>query len=133
MKAITIRSGVAYEEPSIPTNHSPKKTLPKTTPIPKSDISKSLPKPNIPYPSRRDDQKFAPTIKSLLMNKEKLFELAKIPLNENCSSMLLKMHPEKVGDPDKFLIPCNFPGIDVKVQDKLNGSLQPIKDDSQDV
>ncbi|GJS46931.1 reverse transcriptase domain-containing protein [Tanacetum coccineum] len=187
MKAITTRSGVAYEGPSIPTNPSPKKvvereteettdkeqtnfqgstaqipppvipisipepdvpkTLPKTTPIPESDIPKSLPKPNIPYPSRRDDQKsrdkasnqmekifqifqdlrfdisfadalllmprFAPTIKSLLMNKEKLLELAKIPLNENCSAMLLKKLPEKLGDPGKFLIPCNFPGMDV--------------------
>ncbi|GKA27478.1 hypothetical protein Tco_0713646, partial [Tanacetum coccineum] len=28
------------------------KTLPKTTPIPESDIPKSLPKPNILYPSR---------------------------------------------------------------------------------
>ncbi|GJW72773.1 hypothetical protein Tco_0132143 [Tanacetum coccineum] len=37
---------------------------------------------------------------------------AKIPLNENCSAMLLKKLPEKLGDPDKFLIPCNFPGID---------------------
>ncbi|GJT57845.1 reverse transcriptase domain-containing protein [Tanacetum coccineum] len=187
MKAITTRSGVAYEGPSIPTNPSPKKvvereteettdkeqtnfqgstaqilppvipisipepdvptTLPKTTPIPESDIPKSLPKPNIPYPSRRDNQKsrdkasnqmekifqifqdlrfdisfadalllmprFAPTIKSLLMNKEKLLELAKIPLNENCSAMLLKKLPEKLGDPGKFLIPCNFPGIEV--------------------
>ncbi|GJT31505.1 reverse transcriptase domain-containing protein [Tanacetum coccineum] len=57
--------------------------------------------------------RFAPTIKSLLMNKEKLFELAKIPLNENCSAMLLKNLPEKLGDPGKFLIPCNFPGLDV--------------------
>ncbi|GJS75969.1 reverse transcriptase domain-containing protein [Tanacetum coccineum] len=122
-------------------------TLPKTTPIPESDIPKSLPKPNIPYPSRRDDQKsrdkasnqmekifqifqdlrfdisfadalllmprFAPTIKSLLMNKEKLLELAKIPLNENCSAMLLKKLPENLRDPDKFLIPCNFLGMDV--------------------
>ncbi|GKB07109.1 reverse transcriptase domain-containing protein [Tanacetum coccineum] len=187
IKAITTRSGVAYEGPSIPTNLSPKKvvereteettdkeqsnfqgraaqipplvtpipisepdvpkTLPKTTPIPEPDVPKSLPKPNIPYPSRRDDQKsrdkasnqmekifqifqdlrfdisfadalllmprFAPTIKSLLMNKEKLLELAKIPLNENCSAMLLKKLPEKLGDPGKFLIPCNFPGMDV--------------------
>ncbi|GJW32813.1 retrovirus-related pol polyprotein from transposon TNT 1-94 [Tanacetum coccineum] len=176
IKAITTRSGVAYEGPSIPTNPSPKKvveretkettdkeqtnfqgstaqipppvipisilepdvpkTLPKT--IPESDILKSLPKPNIPYPSRRDDQKsrdkalnqmekifqifqdlrfdisfadalllmprFAPTIKSLLMNKEKLLELAKIPLNENCSAMLLKKLPKKLGDPGNF--PC---------------------------
>ncbi|GJX26759.1 reverse transcriptase domain-containing protein [Tanacetum coccineum] len=57
--------------------------------------------------------RFAPTIKSLLMNKEKFLELAKIPLNENCSAMLLKKLPEKLGDPGKFLISCNFPGIDV--------------------
>ncbi|GJU28589.1 reverse transcriptase domain-containing protein [Tanacetum coccineum] len=57
--------------------------------------------------------RFAPTIKSLLMNKEKLLELAKIPLNQNCSAMLLKKLPEKLGDPSKFLIPCNFPRMDV--------------------
>ncbi|GKF03925.1 reverse transcriptase domain-containing protein [Tanacetum coccineum] len=57
--------------------------------------------------------RFAPTIKNLLMNKEKLFELAKIPLNENCSEMLLKKLPEKLGDTGKFLIPCDFPGMDV--------------------
>nr|GFA42442.1 reverse transcriptase domain-containing protein [Tanacetum cinerariifolium] len=57
--------------------------------------------------------KFASTIKSLLMNKDKLFELEKVPLNENCSAMLFKKLPEKLGDPDKFLIPCDFPGIDV--------------------
>nr|GEY33461.1 DNA-directed DNA polymerase [Tanacetum cinerariifolium] len=55
--------------------------------------------------------KFASTIKSLLANKDKLFELAKVPLNENCSAMLLKKLPEKLGDPGKFLIPCDFPGI----------------------
>ncbi|GJW27746.1 reverse transcriptase domain-containing protein [Tanacetum coccineum] len=41
--------------------------------------------------------RFAPTIKSLLINKEKLLELAKIPLNENCSAMLHKKLPEKLG------------------------------------
>nr|GEU54765.1 reverse transcriptase domain-containing protein [Tanacetum cinerariifolium] len=49
--------------------------------------------------------KFASTIKSLLANKDKLFELAKILLNENFSAMLLKKLPKKLGDPDKFLIP----------------------------
>nr|GEU57782.1 reverse transcriptase domain-containing protein [Tanacetum cinerariifolium] len=57
--------------------------------------------------------KFASTIKSLLTNKDKLFELAKIPLNENCSAMLLKKLPKKLRDPGKFLIPCDFPGMDV--------------------
>ncbi|GJX27499.1 hypothetical protein Tco_0233795 [Tanacetum coccineum] len=148
MKAITTRSGVAYEGHSIPTNPSPKKVvereteetmdkeqtnfqgntahiLPPVNPIPISE-------PNILYPSLCNDQKFrdkasnqmekifqifqdlrfdisfidalllmprfAPTIKSLLMNKEKLLELAKIPLNENFSVMLLKKLPEKLGD-----------------------------------
>nr|GFA96707.1 reverse transcriptase domain-containing protein [Tanacetum cinerariifolium] len=57
--------------------------------------------------------KFASTIKSLLTNKDKLFELAKIPLNENCSAILLKNLLEKLGDPSKFLIPCDFLGMDV--------------------
>ncbi|GJZ14634.1 DNA-directed DNA polymerase [Tanacetum coccineum] len=187
MKAITTRSGVAYEGPSNPTKPSPKKvvereteeitdeeqndfqgstaqipppvipkpipepeipkTLPKSTPIPEPEIPKTVPKANIPYPSRRDNQKnrekasyqkekifqmfqdlrfdisfadalflmprFAPTIRDLLMNKEKLLELVKIPLNENCSAMLLKKLPEKLGDPGKFLIPCEFPGMEI--------------------
>nr|GFA16936.1 reverse transcriptase domain-containing protein [Tanacetum cinerariifolium] len=51
--------------------------------------------------------------RSLLTNMDRLFKLAKIPLNENCSAMLLKNLPEKLGDPGKFLIPCDFPGMDV--------------------
>ncbi|GJV29075.1 hypothetical protein Tco_1385523 [Tanacetum coccineum] len=42
---------ISIPEPDVPT------TFPKTIPIPESDILKSLPKPNIPYPSRRDNQK----------------------------------------------------------------------------
>nr|GEV40530.1 reverse transcriptase domain-containing protein [Tanacetum cinerariifolium] len=57
--------------------------------------------------------KFASTIKSFLINKDKLFELSKVPLNENCSAMLFKKLPEKLGDPDKFLFPCDFLGMDV--------------------
>ncbi|GJW11045.1 reverse transcriptase domain-containing protein [Tanacetum coccineum] len=57
--------------------------------------------------------KFASTIKSLLSNKEKLFELARTPLNEHCLAVLLKKLPEKLGDPGKFLVPCDFPRMDV--------------------
>nr|GEV95649.1 reverse transcriptase domain-containing protein [Tanacetum cinerariifolium] len=57
--------------------------------------------------------KFASTIKSLLANKDELFELAKVPLNENCSAMLLKKLLEKLADPGKFHIPCDFPGMEV--------------------
>ncbi|GJX16224.1 reverse transcriptase domain-containing protein [Tanacetum coccineum] len=52
--------------------------------------------------------KFASTFKNLLSNKEKLFELANTPVNENCSAVILKKLPKKLGDPGKFLIPCNF-------------------------
>nr|GEY55372.1 reverse transcriptase domain-containing protein [Tanacetum cinerariifolium] len=54
--------------------------------------------------------KFSPSIKNLLTNKDKLCELARTPLNEHCSVVLLKKLPEKLGDPGKFLIPCDFPG-----------------------
>nr|GEW75958.1 reverse transcriptase domain-containing protein [Tanacetum cinerariifolium] len=56
--------------------------------------------------------KFSPTIKTLLTNKDKLFELAKTSLNEHCLAVLLKKLPEKLGDPDKFLIPCDFLEMD---------------------
>ncbi|GJR08935.1 reverse transcriptase domain-containing protein [Tanacetum coccineum] len=55
--------------------------------------------------------KFASMFKSLLNNKEKLFDLAKTPVIENCSAVILKKLPEKVGDPGKFLIPCDFSEI----------------------
>nr|GEV46052.1 reverse transcriptase domain-containing protein [Tanacetum cinerariifolium] len=52
--------------------------------------------------------KFGPTIKTLLTNKDKLSELARTLLNEHCLAVLLKKLPEKLEDPDKFLIPCDF-------------------------
>nr|GEU83114.1 hypothetical protein [Tanacetum cinerariifolium] len=77
MKAITTRSGVAYEGPSIPTSkkvveRETKETTdkektnfqgstahiqPLVTLILEPDVPKTLPKPNIPYPSRLNDQK----------------------------------------------------------------------------
>nr|GEZ84190.1 reverse transcriptase domain-containing protein [Tanacetum cinerariifolium] len=56
--------------------------------------------------------KFGLTIKSLLTNKDKLFELTRTPLNEHCLAVLLKKLLEKLGDPNKFLIPCDFLGMD---------------------
>nr|GEY85143.1 reverse transcriptase domain-containing protein [Tanacetum cinerariifolium] len=56
--------------------------------------------------------KFAPMFKKLLNNKDKLIELTKMPLNENCSAVVLKKLPEKLGDLGRFLIPCNFTGLD---------------------
>nr|GFC54166.1 hypothetical protein [Tanacetum cinerariifolium] len=45
-------------------------------------------------------RKFAPMFKKLLNNKDKLIELTKTPLNENCSAVVLKKLPEKLGDPE---------------------------------
>nr|GFC16833.1 reverse transcriptase domain-containing protein [Tanacetum cinerariifolium] len=56
--------------------------------------------------------KFAPMFKKLLNNKDKFIELMKTPLNENCSAIVLKNLPEKLGDPGRFLIPCDFTGLD---------------------
>ncbi|GKA96475.1 hypothetical protein Tco_0818570 [Tanacetum coccineum] len=52
--------------------------------------------------------KFASTLKALIGNKEKLSEMAKTPLNEHCSAVILNKLPEKLGDPGKFLIPLIF-------------------------
>ncbi|GJS16582.1 reverse transcriptase domain-containing protein [Tanacetum coccineum] len=55
--------------------------------------------------------KFASTLKTLLGNKEKLSEMARTPLNENCSAVILNKLPKKLGDPGRFLIPCEFSRI----------------------
>nr|GEU95556.1 reverse transcriptase domain-containing protein [Tanacetum cinerariifolium] len=55
--------------------------------------------------------KFASTLKALIGNKEKLSEMARTPLNEHCSVVILKKLLEKLGDPGKFLIPCDFPEL----------------------
>nr|GFA55087.1 reverse transcriptase domain-containing protein [Tanacetum cinerariifolium] len=56
--------------------------------------------------------KFAPMFKKLLNNKEKLIELTKTPLNENCSAVVLKKLSKKLGVPGRFLIPCDFSEFD---------------------
>ncbi|GJS93611.1 hypothetical protein Tco_0800579 [Tanacetum coccineum] len=66
---------------------------------PPNRVSNQMAPPGFAPVQNNGQNRFAPTIKSLLMNKEKLLELAKIPLTENCSAMLLKKIPEKLGDP----------------------------------
>nr|GEY97171.1 hypothetical protein [Tanacetum cinerariifolium] len=56
--------------------------------------------------------KFASTLKSLIENKEKLSEMARTPMNEYCLAVILNKLPRKVGDLRKFLIPCEFLGMD---------------------
>ncbi|GKE29955.1 reverse transcriptase domain-containing protein [Tanacetum coccineum] len=118
VKAITTRSGVAYDGPTIPLTPFPlpkeveretevtmdkvqNTSLGSTThvqppvvqdPIPEPEVApKPKPKPLLFDISFADSllhmPKFASTFKSLLSNKEKLFELANTPLKENCSAL----------------------------------------------
>nr|GEY00434.1 reverse transcriptase domain-containing protein [Tanacetum cinerariifolium] len=141
LKDITTRSRNAYKGPTIPTTSSPPKVVERETEVTKDTVPPTnngsikdvqplvvqieTPIPNsapVVTPHLDFNISFAdalilmpksgPTIKSLLTNKEKLFELARTPLNEHCSVVLLKKLPEKLGDTDEFLIPCDFPGMD---------------------
>ncbi|GJT87031.1 reverse transcriptase domain-containing protein [Tanacetum coccineum] len=60
-------------------------------------------------PLNNTDAKFAPMFRKLLNDKDKIIELTKTPVNENCSAVILKKFPEKLGDLGRFLIPCDFP------------------------
>ncbi|GJT28324.1 reverse transcriptase domain-containing protein [Tanacetum coccineum] len=132
-----VQPPVVQVQPQVP-NFEPV-VAPVSAPMPN-------PKPSIPYPSRRNDErrrekandqiekfykifkdlsfeisltdalilmpKFASTLKALIGNKEKLSEMARTPLNEHCSAVILNKLPEKLRDPGKFLIPCDFPRMD---------------------
>nr|GEV94821.1 hypothetical protein [Tanacetum cinerariifolium] len=120
LKSITTRSGVSYDGPPIP---PPFSSLPKVVerePEVTKDTVQSSAKniqPSVVQTQVLIDDfvdallhmpKFATIFKSLLDNKEKLFDLATTLVNKNCSTVILKKLPEKLGDPDKFLIPCDF-------------------------
>nr|GFA18911.1 hypothetical protein [Tanacetum cinerariifolium] len=112
MNSATTRSGLAYEGPHYNSPGSTAQVQPSVVPtsIPEPDVPRTQTKPTIPYPSSFADAlllmpKFALTIKSLHANKDKLFELEKVPLNENCSAMLLKKLPEKLGIRKKLSLP----------------------------
>nr|GEV20096.1 reverse transcriptase domain-containing protein [Tanacetum cinerariifolium] len=53
-----------------------------------------------------------PTTPLKAVAEDKLIELTKTPLNENCSAVVLEKLLEKLGDPGRFLIPCDFSEFD---------------------
>nr|GEY22252.1 hypothetical protein [Tanacetum cinerariifolium] len=142
LKGITTRSGTAYQGPMIPTTSSSlpqvvecetevtKDTVPPTNNGSTKDVQPLVVQVETPVLNSEPVvaliiepvvapvnalilmPKFGPTIKSLLTNKDKLSELAKTPLNEHCSVVPLKKLPKKLGEPGKFLIPCDFSGMD---------------------
>nr|GFB81784.1 reverse transcriptase domain-containing protein [Tanacetum cinerariifolium] len=138
-KAITTRSDMSYKEPPIPppgVEEQEPIEVTKDTELPSTkDIQPPLAKEKI---REKDDilaakfmeifydlhfelsfadalvhmPKIAPMFKKLLNNKNKLIELTKTSLNENCSAVVLKKLPEKLGNPGRFLIPCDFSEFD---------------------
>nr|GEZ44392.1 reverse transcriptase domain-containing protein [Tanacetum cinerariifolium] len=84
LKGITTRSGTTYQGPTISTTSS-----------------------SLPPVVERETEATKDTV--LLKNKDKLSKLARTPLNKHFSAVLLKKLPEKLGDPGKFLILCDFP------------------------
>ncbi|GKA76756.1 hypothetical protein Tco_0783217 [Tanacetum coccineum] len=101
LKAITTRSGLVLDGPSIP--------MPPPFINPEEDerAEETLTDPELAEYTIK-------ILKSLLSNKEKLLELANTPLNENCPAVILKKLPKKLGDPRKFFIPCGFSELKCK-------------------
>nr|GEW81221.1 DNA-directed DNA polymerase [Tanacetum cinerariifolium] len=120
IKVITTRSGITLAGPSVPSSRSSSSKEVERDPemITNQEtfdlgvIRKVLVFGRKGPPSLAEAlahmPKYAKIVKDLLTNKEKLLELVNTPLNENCSAVLLKRLPEKLGDTGRFLIPCDF-------------------------
>ncbi|GKE51088.1 reverse transcriptase domain-containing protein [Tanacetum coccineum] len=119
LKAITTRSGLVLDEPFV---SMPPPFLPPLVQKAKQInfvIHQRDPRhPNIPYPSRMNQEKQKEKddmLKRLLSNKEKLIELANTPVSENCSTVILKKLPEKLDvfvPVRKFTFPADFVIVD---------------------
>nr|GFC28517.1 reverse transcriptase domain-containing protein [Tanacetum cinerariifolium] len=120
LKAITTRSGLVTDGPTI--SNPPKSVNPEEDECVEEtyrdlDLAEYIIKALVLMP------KYQKMLKALLSNKEKLQELANTPLNENCSAVILKKLPEKLGDPGKFLIPCGFSELKCKALANLEASI----------
>nr|GFB13983.1 reverse transcriptase domain-containing protein [Tanacetum cinerariifolium] len=109
-KAITTMSRMSYKEPPIPptgvNQQKPVEVTKDTGPQNSDDIHP----PTVQAEVQIDKPTEEPIV--LLNNKDKLIELTKTPLNENCSAVVLKKLPKKLGDPGHYLIPCDFTRLD---------------------
>nr|GEV67020.1 reverse transcriptase domain-containing protein [Tanacetum cinerariifolium] len=120
LKVITTRSGVTLAGPLVSphplskeVDREPKTITDQLLTKRTNNVPPLVVQPNLHFELSFADAllhmpKFALLFKSLLNNKEKLFDLATTLVNENYSAVILKKLPEKLGDPGKFLIPCDF-------------------------
>nr|GEV82831.1 reverse transcriptase domain-containing protein [Tanacetum cinerariifolium] len=116
LKAITTRSGIVLDGPSVPIPPpfiNPEEDEREEETLTDQDLAEYTIKLHINI-TLADALililKYQKMLKSLFSNKEKLLELANTPFNENCSAVILKKLPEKLGDPRIFLISCGFIG-----------------------
>nr|GEU93889.1 reverse transcriptase domain-containing protein [Tanacetum cinerariifolium] len=147
LKAITTRSGISLDGPTVPTpppftNLKEDERVEETLTDPDlAEYTIKVPPPPVQKykpPSQRDYvlhinitladaqilmPKYQKMLKAILSYKKKLQELANTPLNENCSAVILKKLPEKLGDPRKFLIPCGFSELKCKALANLGASI----------
>nr|GFB16247.1 reverse transcriptase domain-containing protein [Tanacetum cinerariifolium] len=109
-KDITTRSGMSYKEPPIqPTGVNQQEPV-EVTKDTELQNSNDIHPPTVQAEIHVDKPADEPVV--LLNNKDKLIELTKMPFNKNCSAVVLKKLPEKLGDPGHFLIPSDFTGLD---------------------
>nr|GEY02636.1 reverse transcriptase domain-containing protein [Tanacetum cinerariifolium] len=101
-KAITTHSGLVTDGPTVP-------TLPKSI-TPKVD-------------ERVEETYTDPDLAEYTIKVPPPLELANIPLNENCSAVILKKLLEKLRDPEKFLISCGFSELKCKALADLSASI----------
>nr|GEX40231.1 reverse transcriptase domain-containing protein [Tanacetum cinerariifolium] len=94
LKTITTRSGLVIDGPTVPTTITNSEVDER--------VDETLTDPDLA------EYTIKKMLKALLSNKEKLQELENTPFNENCSAVILKKLPKKLGDPEKFLIPCGL-------------------------
>nr|GEV28416.1 DNA-directed DNA polymerase [Tanacetum cinerariifolium] len=126
LKAITTRSGVSYDGPQIlpSTSFLPKvveneleatkETVNPTNNGSTEDVQPLVVQNETLVTSPISEPVIAPVSAPKPNPKSsipKLSEMARTPLNEHLFAVLLKKLPEKLGDPGKFLIPCDFPGM----------------------
>nr|GEY39678.1 reverse transcriptase domain-containing protein [Tanacetum cinerariifolium] len=118
LKAITTQSGIILDGPSVPI-HPPFISLEEDECEDETLTDQDLAEYTIKVPPPL----YHKMLKALLSNKEKLLELENIPLNENCSAVILKKLPEKLRDPRKFLILCGFSKLKCKALADLGASI----------
>nr|GEW54168.1 reverse transcriptase domain-containing protein [Tanacetum cinerariifolium] len=123
LKGITTQSGNAYKGPTIPTTLSPPKVVERETDVTKDTV------PPTNNETTKDVQPLVFQIKTPIPNSEPVFEPVVAPVsapkpNQKPSIPYpSRLHDQKLrdktndqkkklGDPGKFLIPCDFPGMD---------------------